>query len=224
MDQQEFAPRSQSEEQQPLEEEGIEPPAEPYYWSSRPNTPKDEPTALYDVPMVQSDSLNDYQNGYMARKTVEDAEIAEITGNTSQQGGKIDTSGKLAQSSQAQRRKQQFSPDGDAYEYQYRPNWIGNQQRGVPPFARPQLRRRNPARWFWLVVLGLIFIGPLMHVLGVLLATIGVIILVLFLTFLLVLLVAIPFILFTVGRRLGLIGNRRRRWRYSNSWRGPWGW
>jgi len=58
----------------------------------------------------------------------------------------------------------------------------------------------------------------------VLLATIGVIILVLFLTFLLVLLVAIPFILFTVGRRLGLIGNRRRRWRYSNSWRGPWGW
>ncbi|TMC65749.1 MAG: hypothetical protein E6J21_02110 [Chloroflexota bacterium] len=200
MDQQEFAPRSQSEEQQPLEEEGIEPPAEPYYWSSRPNTPKDEPTALYDVPMVQSDSLNDYQNGYMARKTVEDAENTE-----------------------SQRRKQQFSPDGDAYEFQYRPNWIGNQQRGAPPFARPQLRRRNPARWFWLVVLGLIFIGPLMHVLGVLLATIGVIILVLFLTFLLVLLVAIPFILFSVGRRLGLVGNRRRG-HFSNSWRGPWGW
>jgi hypothetical protein len=218
MDQQEFAPRSQSEEQQPLEEEGIEYPAQPYYWSTRPNTPKDEPTSLYDVPMVQSDSLDGYQNGYMARKTAEDA------GDTSRQGEKIDTSGKLAQSSQAQRQKQQFSPDGDAYEFQYRPNRAGNQHRGVPPFARPQLRRGNPARWFWLVVMGLIFIGPLLHVLGVLLAMIGVIILVLLLPFLLVLLVALPFILFSVGRRLGLIGKRQRRWRYTNSWRGPWGW
>jgi len=221
MDQQEFAPRSQSEEQQPLEEEGIEDQAQPYYWSTKPNTPKDEPTSLYDVPMVQSDSLNDYQNGYMARKTVEDT---ENTGDTSQREGKIDTSGKLTHSSQAQRQKKQFSPDGDAYEFQYRPNNAGNVQWGAPPFARPQLRRRNPARWFWLVVLGLIFLGPLMRVLGVLLAAIGVIILVLLLTFFLVLLVAIPFILFRVGRRLGLVGNRQRRWRYSNSWRGPWGW
>src|SRR2546421_157140 len=91
MDQQEFAPRSQSpqgsqdsqaEEQQPLEAEEVEYPAQPYYWSSKPNTPKDEPTSLYDVPMVQNDTLNDYQNGYMARETVEEA---------SQSGEKIDT-------------------------------------------------------------------------------------------------------------------------------------
>lgn len=217
MDQQEFAPRSQSEEQQPLEEEGIEYPAQPYYWSTRPDTPKDEPTSLYDVPMVQGDSLNDYQNGYMARKTVENA------GDTSQQGEKIDTSAKLAQTSQAQRQRQQFSPDGDAFEFQYRPRNAGNQQLGVPPFAQPQWRRRNPARLFWLVVLGLIFIGPLMHFLGALLAAIGVIILVLLLPLFLVLLVAIPFILFTIGRRLGLIGNRQRRWRSSTNYRrGPW--
>lgn len=218
MDQQEFAPRSQSEEQQPLEEEGIEYPAQPYYWSTRPDTPKDEPTSLYDMPMVQSDSLNDYQNGYMARKTVENA------GDISLQGGKIDTSGKLAQSSQARRQKQQFSPDGDAYESQYRPGNAGNQHWSVPPFAQPRFRRRNPARWFWLVVLGLIFIGPLMHFLGALLAAITVIILVLLLTFFLVLLVVIPFILFSVGRRLGLVGNRQRRWRSTNFRRGPWRW
>lgn len=218
MDQQEFDPRSQrsqAEEQQPLDEEEIEYPAQPYYWSSKPNTPKDEPTSLYDVPMVQNDTLNDYQNGYSApvQKTVEE---------TSQRGEKIATGRQTAQPSQGQ--GQRFGSDGDGYEFQYRPNSAANQQLGVPPFARPQLRRRGPARLIWLVVLGLIFFGPLMHFLGALLAVTGVIILALLLPFLLVLLVAIPFLLFVVSRRLRGGGNRQRRWRYSNSWRGPWGW
>ncbi len=216
MDQQEFVPRSQSEEQQSQDEEEIDVPAQPYYWSTKPNTPKDEPTSLYDLPMVQSETPNDYQNGYMALDTAD----------TSQSGEKIDTSRPVTAPLQAQR--QQFSPDGDAYEYQYRPNNASYQQWSVPPFARR--RMRNPARWVWLIILGLIFFGPLMHILGAFVAVAGVIILVLLLPFLLVLLVGVPIMLFRVGRGLGRASNGQRRWRYTNRWRyinrwrGPWGW
>jgi hypothetical protein len=215
MEQQEFVPRSQSEKQQPLDEEELEIPAQPYYWSTRPNTPKDEPTSLYDVPMAQSDTLGDYQNGYMAQGTMADA---------SQRGEKIDASNQLVILSQAQRQRQQSGPDGDAYEYRYGPNNAGIQQRNFPPFARPQVRMRNPARWIWFIVLGLIFFTPLMQFLGALLAVAGAIIALLLLSFLLVLLVGIPFMLFRFGRRWGRFNNGQRRWRYNNSWRGPWGW
>jgi hypothetical protein len=165
--------------------------------------------------MAQSDTLGDYQNGYMAQDTMADA---------SQRGEKIDTSNQLVILSQAQRQRQQSGPDGDAHEYQYRPNNAGNQQRSFPPFARPQVRVRNPARWIWFIVLGLIFFTPLMQFLGALLAVVGAIIAVLLLLFLLVLLVGIPLMLIRFGRRGGRFNNGQRPWRYNNSWRGPWGW
>ena len=210
MDQQEFVPRSQSEEQQAQDEKAIDYPAQPYYWSTRPNAPKDEPTSLYDVPMVQSDALNDYQNGYVAQEAKD----------PSQRGEKIDTSRPLTSAFQAQ--QQQFSPDGDAYEYQYRQHNAGYQQMSFPPFARP--RMRNPARWIWLIILGLIFFEPLMHILGAFLAVAGVIALVLLFPFILALLVGVPIMLFRAIRGLGRTGNGQRRWRYTNRWRGPWGW
>lgn len=210
MDQQEFVPRSQSEEQPSQDEKETDFPAQPYYWSTKPNAPKDEPTSLYDLPMVQSDTPNDYQNGYMAQDTAD----------TDQLGEKIDTSRPVTAPFQTQR--QQLSPDDDAYEYQYHPNNTGYQQWGVPPFARP--RMRNPARWVWLIILGLIFFGPLMHILGALLAVAGVIILAILFLFLLILLVGVPLMLFRVGRGLGRASNGQRRWRYTNRWRGPWGW
>jgi len=220
MDHQEFAPRSQSEGQQPLDEEEVDIPAQPYYWSTRPNTPKDEPSAHYDVPMAQSDTLSDYQSGYMAQ---------DPAAHSSQRGEKIDTSRQLVPSLQEQRQK--FGPDGDAYEYRYQPFKGGNQRSNVPPFAWS--RRRSPVRWPLLLVLGVIFLGTLMPVLGALLAVVGAIILALLFLCLLVLLVAISYMLFRVGRGLGRAGNtgnsqRRWRysngWRYSNNWRGPWGW
>ncbi len=218
MEQQEFVPRSQPEKQQPLDEEELEIPAQPYYWSTRPNTPKDEPSSLYDVPMAQSDTQGDYQNGYMAQDTRADA---------SRRGEKINTGNQLviiSQAPQARQQRQQSSFDGDAHEYQYSPNNAGNQQRSFPPFARPQVRVRNPARWIWFIVLGLIFFTPLMQFLGALLAVVGAIIVVLLLSFLLVLLVGIPLMLFRFGRRWGRFNNGQRPWRYNNSWRGPWGW
>src|SRR6266571_9180979 len=128
---QDVGPWSKAEEQQSQDEVEIDVPAQPYYWSTKPNTPKDEPTSLDDLPMVQSETPNDYQNGY----------IALDTADTSQSGEKIDTSRPVTAPLQAQR--QQFSPDGDAYEYQYRPNNASYQQWSVPPFARR--RMRNPA-------------------------------------------------------------------------------
>ncbi len=216
MDQQEFVPRSQSEEQQSLDEE-IDIPAQPYYWSTRPNTPKDEPTAHYDLPMVQSDSLNDYQNGYIAQDPAE---------HSSQRGEKIDTSRQLVPSLQEQRQK--FGNDGDAYEFQYQPYKGSNQRWSAPVFTRS--RGRGSARWPLLIVLGVIFLGALMPVLGALLAVAGAIILILLFSILLVLLVIIPVMLFRIRRGMGGAGINQRRWRYSNrwrynnNWRGPWGW
>lgn len=210
MDEQEFVPKSQAEEQQAQDEEVIQRPAQPYYWSTRPNAPKDEPTSLYDVPMVQSDALNDYQNGYVAQEAED----------PSQRGEKIDTNRPLTAPFQAQ--QQQSSPDGDAYEYQYRPHNAGYQQWSFPPLARP--RMRNPARWIWLIILGLIFFEPLMRILGAFLAVAGVIALVLLFPFILVLLVGVPMMIFRAGRGLGRTGNGQRRWRYTNRWGGPWGW
>jgi hypothetical protein len=210
MDQQEFVPRPQSEEQQSLDEE-IDIPAQPYYWSTRPNTPKDEPTAHYDLPMVQSDPLSDYQNGYMAQ---------DPAANSSQRGEKIDTSRQLVPSLQEQRQK--FGHDADAYEFQYQPYKGTNQRWSAPVFGRS--RRRSFARWPLLIVLGAIFLGTLMPVLGALLAVAGAIILILLFSILLVLLVIIPLMLFRIRRGIGGAGISQRRWRYNNNWRGPWGW
>jgi len=96
-----------------------------------------------------------------------------------------------------------------------------NQQWSVPPWARPQQHKRSAAGWVWLVILGLVFIGPLLHILGALLAVVGMIVLVLVLPFLLVAIMALPYMLF---RSITGRPSPGRRWRYPNYWRGPWRW
>ncbi|HEV7235846.1 MAG TPA: hypothetical protein VGN15_06685, partial [Ktedonobacteraceae bacterium] len=64
MDEQKNVPESQ--EQHSLDEHDIHYPAQPYYWSTKPDAPKDEPASLYDDPMIQGDNTNDYQHGYSA--------------------------------------------------------------------------------------------------------------------------------------------------------------
>ena len=72
MSQQEFFQGSQFQEQEQgrpsLEDDDIEYPPQPYYWSTQPGkgAPKDEPTSLSDESMVESDHPGDYQHGYAA--------------------------------------------------------------------------------------------------------------------------------------------------------------
>jgi hypothetical protein len=208
MSQQEFFQRPQFQEQkqrQPaLEEDDIEYSSQPYYWSTQPGkgAPKDEPASLSDEPMVEADHPGDYQHGYAAQDSVSNAVGARFI--TPQEGGNGGTS-----QWQSRPQRQQFSPDGDSFEHQYRPYAANNQQGGVPPWARPQHHKRSAAGWFWLVVLGLIFMGPLLHILGALLAFTGVIILTLLVAFLFVAMLALPYMLFRAIRGRPL---PRRRW------------
>src|SRR2546429_38204 len=186
MSQQEFFQGSQFQEQkqrQPaLEEDDIEYPSQPYYWSTQPGNaaPKDEPASLSDEPMgpledrYEDNHPGDYQHGYVAQDTVNKGVGAQFI---------APPGGKSQWESQSQR--QQFSPDGDSFEHRYRPYTANNQQWSVPPWARPQQHKRSAAGWVWLVILGLVFIGPLLHILGDLLAVVGMIVLVLVLPFLL---------------------------------------
>jgi hypothetical protein len=233
MDQQEFVPGlqpQQSQGKQPMGEDEINYPAQPYYWSTKPNAPKDEPASHYDEPMVQSDDQSNYQNGYTAQENV-----AFTTG---QQRETIDADHQQSQTAQSQSRFQsqrmEYGPDGDAFENQYRPNNANanHQQWSQPPWARPQVHRRRPARLIWFIVLGIIFIGPLLHLLGALIIGIGVLVLAILMPFLLVALVGLPFAIFSLRRGRGPFRSRPGRWRfsplarkqYTNYWRGPWGW
>jgi len=193
MHKQEFVPESQSQShgQDASNEDEINYPAQPYYWSTqRPDAPKDEPASLYDDPMVQGENSSEYEQGY---------------------------------SPQARSRfqQQQYSPDGDSFEqqYRYRANNTPNRQWSVPSWARPQVQRARgrSSRWFWLVLLGLLFIGPLLHLLGFLLVA-GIIFLALLFPLLIIGLFSIPFIL---SRALTGKPLPQRRWRMNNM---PWRW
>ena len=217
MDQQEFVPglqHQQSQGKQPMNEDEINYPARPYYWSTKPNTPKDEPASHYDEPMVQSDDQSNYQSGYIAHDNV----------TPGQQSETIHTVHQPSQTAQSQR--MEYSPDGDAFENQYRPNNANAnyQQWSPPPWARPQVHRWRPARLIWFIILAIIFIGPLLRLLGALIIGIGVLVLAILVPFLLVALVALPFAIFSIRRGRGPFRSRPGRWRYTNYWRGPWGW
>jgi hypothetical protein len=224
MSQQEFFQGPQFQEQEQgrpsLEDDEIEYPPQPYYWSTQPGkgAPKDEPTSLSDESMVEADHPGDYQHGYAAQDNVSNP-IGERyitpTFNVPRE-----ESNRGTPQWQSQKQRQQFSHDGDSFEHQYLPYRANNQQWSAPPWARPQ-HRRGAARWFWLVVLGLLFMGPLLHILGAFLAVIGVIILTLLVPFLLVAMFALPYMLFRVIRGRPLPG---RRWPYTSSLRGPWRW
>ncbi len=224
MSQQEFFQGPQFQEQEQgrpsLEDDDIEYSPQPYYWSTQPGkgAPKDEPTSLSDESMVEADHPGDYQHGYAAQDNVSNPVGERYVTPTFIVPQEESNRGTPQWQSQTQRK--QFSPDGDSFEYQYRPHRANNQQWSAPPWARPQLRR-GAARWFWLVVLGLIFMGPLLHILGAFLAVIGVIILTLLVPFLLVAMFALPYMLFRAIRGRPLPG---RRWPYTSSWRGTWRW
>lgn len=228
MDQQAFVPGSQSQGQQPSDEDEIynATVAQPYYWSTRPDAPKDEPASHYDEPMVQSNDQSDYQNGYIARDNG-GAPAIDIPAQRSETSRAASQQSQTTQSqSRFQSQSMGYSQDGDSFENQYRPNAASanHQQWGVPPWARPQVQRRSPARLFWLILLGLIFIGPLLHLLGAVIIGIGALILALLLPFLLIALVGLPFAIFSMRRGRGPFRSRPGRGRYTNYWRGPWSW
>src|SRR5258706_9824956 len=184
--QQEFFQESQSQQegQQPFGDNEIAETAQPYYWSTRPpqqGAPKEAPAEGYDEPMVHNDYRDDYQHGYMAQDTRKYT-YAQASGPG------IDEPRAQSQASSSQ--KQQFSPDGDSFERQYRPYTRNNIQWNVPLWARPQRQPRGSVRVIWLIILGMIFIGPVLHILGALLAGVGVIPLTLLFPFFVVALVA----------------------------------
>ena len=214
MSQQEFfqGPQFQEQEQPSLEDDEIEYPPQPYYWSTQPGkgAPKDEPVSLSDEPMVQADHPGDYQHGYAAQDNVSNPVGAKFITPTWEE------SYRGTQRWQSQAQRQQFSPDGDSFEHQYRPYRGNNQQWSAPPWARPQQHKRSAARWFWLIVLGLIFMGPLLHSLAAFLAVAGVIILTLLVTFLFVAMLALPYMFF---RAIKGRSGRGRGWPYTGYWR-----
>ncbi|HET7638497.1 MAG TPA: hypothetical protein VFK47_07120 [Ktedonobacteraceae bacterium] len=209
MSQQEFFQESQSQQegQQPFADNEIADTAQPYYWSTRPpqqGAPKEAPTEGYDEPMVHNDYRDDYQHGYLAQDTSK---------YTYAQAGRPGIDGPRAQPQASSSQKQQFSPDGDSFERQYRPYARSNIQWNVPYWARPQRQPRGSARVIWLIILGVIFIGPALHILGTLLAVAGVILLTLLFPFLVFALFAIPYTLYRISRRRSFFQNR---------WRGSW--
>jgi membrane glycosyltransferase len=70
-----------------------------------------------------------------------------------------------------QSRRRRFSPDGDALENGYRP-YQQQQYHQVPPWARPQPQRNSHIlRWLVLIVMTILFIKPLLVLLGALFLT-----------------------------------------------------
>jgi hypothetical protein len=230
MNEQSFVPESQSKQgQHSQDEQPIDYPAQPYYWSTKPDAPKDEPASLYDDPMVQSDTPHDYQRGYSMHNSTNAGynygDAVESSTHTAQPSA---TYGQQSQSqSRSRYQQQQYSPDGDAFEQQYHYRSSGNTnnywQWSVPAWARPQRHRHSAARWFWFILLALLFIGPLTQLLGFLLV-VGAILLALLFPFIVVALFSIPFML---SRALLGRPSTPRRWRYTRSWRMnniPWRW
>src|SRR2546421_10024418 len=118
--------------------------------------------------MVQADHPGDYQHGYAAQDSVSNSVGARFITPT-QEGSNRGTP-----QWQSQTQRQQFSPDGDSFEHQYRPYKANNQKWSVPTWERPQQHKRSAAGWIWLVVLGLIFMGARLQLFGALISVSGV--------------------------------------------------
>jgi hypothetical protein len=209
----------ESEGQQPEEEAEV---YKPYYWSTRPVSGKSGKTG--DIPKNEhpstfEDTIPPYS--YPAQEPmppVQEQPYAEPVKR------------------QQQQRQQPFSPDGDAFEHGYRP-YMGNYNQGkytaqqVPPWARPQPHNHSVLRWLPLLILGLIFIRPLLFIITHLLAVVGIFVGVAALAilvpiiFVLILAGIISIIVLIVLSSLGIPVWRRRPWGgYRRGyWRGPWG-
>jgi hypothetical protein len=201
MSQQEFVSPSQSQQSQEeyaFNDEEAYNPQHPYSWSpKKAGVPRDEPPSSYDEPVIQ--------RGYQAQD--------QRAGNKSREST-TGWYGKNSRRQQAQR--QQFSSDGDAYERGYGMSQRFSVRQGVPPWARAQSQQKNLTRMVVLIVLGLIFLGPILRLLaGLLLFMIGAVFFALMLAFFVLVILGIFFLIF----RLPL----RRRSSFP-PWRGPWGW
>lgn len=190
-----------------------------YYKAARKDGkvgPKEEPPLNYDEPMIEGQSLPEYQSGYAARRNVPYTILpmdGATRGNTN--------------SARQQWQQQQFrsGQDGDAYESRYRANSANNQAQWVPPWAKPQPRQRGSMRVIALIILGLLLIGPLLHLLSVAFLVIGIV----FASMVFFLLIA-AFVLLLMFIR-GITGRPGRRAFMSPFWmgyrprrRGPWWW
>ena len=227
MNEQSFVPESQSQQSQgqhSQDEQHIDYTAQPYYWSTKPDSPKDEPASLYDEPMVQSDTSHEYQRGYSMHNNADagyDYSIPSDSVESSTRTGQPSATYSQQSQSRSRYQQQQYSPDGDAFERQYRYGSAGNAtnannwQWSAPVWARPPRQRGFSSRWFWFILLAIIFMGPLMHLLGFLLVA-GVIFLALLFPLVIVGLLSIPFLL-----SRALLGGPfpQRRWRYMRFWR-----
>ncbi len=202
MSQQEFvSPSQQSQGEHELNDDETYSPQHPYYWSpNKAGVPRDEPPSSYDEPMVQ--------RGYQAQDRSADSKRQQSAIHRSR-------SGNPGEQQRAQR--QQFGPDGDAYERGYRMYHQYNAGRNVPPWARAQPRQKNVARMVLLIVLGLMLIGPILHLLaGLLILVIGTVFFALLLAFFVIMIIGILSFIFRVPLR-------RRRSPFP-PWLGPLGW
>ncbi len=202
MSQQEFVSPSQSQQSQgehALNDNETYHPQHPYYWSpNKAGVPRDEPPSSYDEPMVQ--------RGYQAQDRTEDSKRQQGTTHRSRSENPV---------GQAQR--QQFGPDGDAYERGYGMYHRYNAGRNVPPWARAQPKQKNVARLVLFIALGLMLIGPILHLLaGLLILVIGTVFFALLLAFFVIMVIGTLSFIFRVPLR-------RRRSSFP-PWLGPLGW
>ncbi len=188
----------------------------PYYWSSTPENGKSGKTG--DIPKNEhpstfEDTIPPYS--YPAQVAPQPQAYTEA-------------SKQARQTRQQHTKRQQFSPDGDAFEYGYRPyqnrasyDYAAQQ---VPHWARPQQHNGRGLRWLVFIILGIVFLQPVLWLVGHLLAVLGILIgvtifaLLLPIIFVLVLAGFIAIFVFGALSALG-IGGRRRGQGYR---RGPW--
>lgn len=187
----------------------------PYYWSSTPPNAASSKTGdmpKNEHPSTFEDTIPPYSYPAQGMAAPHYIEADKQTGQTRQQHAK----------------RQQFSPDGDAFEYGYRPyqnqaryNYAAQQ---VPPWARPQQHNGRGLRWLVFIILGIVFLQPVLWIVGHLLAVLGILIgvtifaLLLPIIFVLMLAGFVAIFVFGALSVLGING-RRRGWRYR---RGPW--
>ena len=166
MSQQEFAPESGSHGQDSGNgEDEIYYPQHPYYWSVKPENeaaPRDESPSSYVESTIQP--------GYQAQDNAANVKQGTYGTNADDQ-----------QSANNGSARQQYAPDGDAFEQGYRPysSYYGGNWRGMPPYPYAQatgygrMQRRSPFRIVFFVLLAFLLLKPILIVAGLLLATIG---------------------------------------------------
>ena len=189
--------------------------ASPFYYKAARKDgkvgPKEEPPLNYDEPMIESQTLPDYQSGYAARGNVPFTILP--TGNAAM--GNTNS----ARQQWQQQQQARFGPDGDAYESRYRSNNANNQAQWVPPWARPQRNQWSAGQIAILVILALV-VGAI-----VIVSLAGAIFGLLSMAFLAFIIFAIPFLIIRASIRRSLRrGGWGSRMRYRSRQRAPWWW